>query len=363
MHVCFFPGNIFPGCEGFFSNNHPQDIKRKKTGPNQSHEFGFGETAVIFTTEPFGLLPGRMYLAEIGSDLRPRGALPGGFWILFVTRFFFFGGLFLVGHGIATSGWWFPGGWCCLPGELEPWVFWRVFRNFGDVWPICLTMQSSSLTAMAAHETCDGYTQGSYSSTQVAKKYQLLLKAFLLTNIRLLAVLFFRWRCCWWLQRKKARMVSMVGCNEKLVVAFFLKPGNPSRPFKEIGFHQPKTFFRRESNKLLFVNCHRGMFEKQNEKKHNQNTAHPGNFFSMANFFRTRLRDSLRNGDEWGLSQNWQPCRRCHREEGIFFVWLSRIFTSTRALKGMVFLGIVDEANPQKCPGIPGFQSKNQLQK
>ena len=46
------------------------------------------------------------------------------------------------------------------------------------------------------HETCDGYTQGSYSSTQVAKKYQLLLKAFLLTNIRLLAVLFFRWRCC-----------------------------------------------------------------------------------------------------------------------------------------------------------------------
>ena len=78
---------------------------------------------------------------------------------------------------------------------------------------------------------------------KLPKKYQLLLKAFLLTNIRLLAVLFFRWQCCWWLQRKKARMVSMVGCNEKMVVAFFLKPGNPSRPFKEIGFHQPKTFF------------------------------------------------------------------------------------------------------------------------
>ena len=44
--------------------------------------------------------------------------------------FFFFGGLFLVGHGIATSGWWFPGGWCCLPGELEPWVFLESFSQF-----------------------------------------------------------------------------------------------------------------------------------------------------------------------------------------------------------------------------------------
>lgn len=106
------------------------------------------------------------------------------------------------------------------------------------------------------------------------------------------------------------------------------------------------------------------MFEKQNEKKHNK-TIQNGEFFSMANFFRTRLRDSLRNGDEWGLSQNWQPCRRCHREERIFcpFFFLrlkkSGFSRPSKSIKRMVFLGSVDEANPQKCPGIPGEVQKS----
>lgn len=112
------------------------------------------------------------------------------------------------------------------------------------------------------------------------------------------------------------------------------------------------------------------MFEKPKRKKYNQNTAHPGIFFSMANFFRTRLRDSLRNGDAWGLSQNWQPRRRCHREERIFvflfffFVWKNPDNSRpSKRLKRIGFLGIVDEVKSPKVPrGIPKIV-KNQLQK
>lgn len=310
-----------------FSNNHPQDIQRKKTGPNQSHEFGFGETAVIFTTEPFGLLPGRMYLAEITSDLRPRGALPGGFWILFITRFFF-GGLFLVGHGIATSGWWFPGGWCCLPGELELWVFWRVFSNLGDVWPICLTMPSSSLTTTASWDLWWIHPAKLLINTSCLRSINCSTRRPFCWQISAfpLTVLLFRWRCCWWLQRKKARK----------------KPWKSKSTIKE-----------------TFCEFAPGYVWKAQRQKIQPKHRASGEFFLMANFFRTRLRDSLRNGDAWGLSQNWQPCRRCHWEERICFP----IFSSfdypgfsrpSKSIKRIVFVRIVDEVNPQKCPGIPG---------
>ena len=274
-HVCFFPGNIFPGCEGFFfPTTIPKTFKEKKTGPNQSHEFGFGETAVIFTTEPFGLLPGRMYLAEIGSDLRPRGALPGGGMFHWnggngenSSPVFFFGGLFLGGTWncyklLMVSGWlMLLAGWIGAVG-----IFGRVFSNFGDVWPICLTMQSSSLTAMASWDLWWIHPAKLLINTSCLRSINCSTRRPFCWQISAfpLTVLLFRWRCCWWLQRKKARMVDgkLQRWKNGSKAFFWRSPGNPSRPLKK-----------------LFVNLHRGMFEKHNDKKYNQNTAHPGNFF------------------------------------------------------------------------------------